>query len=190
MPSYARLRITIVFFFPSAHLSLHFWTTRKLIWRKKLCHFILYIFYHASLSTDFFHMWSQYRYYTLKLLHFSCVVFISSSSRGYRCLTGVSLSILFELWSQSYTHTPLLSPMYWAQWLLLYFLRPTATQNVTSIQCSLRVWLPLEWCSLLYMASRTLQTCSALVVVALLSSKETLDTSETQKWQLALVSSQ
>lgn len=66
MPSYARLGITI-FFFPSAHLSLHFWTTRKLIWRKKLCHFILYIFYHAFLNTDFFLMWSQYCYHTLKI---------------------------------------------------------------------------------------------------------------------------
>lgn len=65
---------------------------------------------------------------------------------------------------------------------LLHLLRLTAAQSVTSVRGSLWVWQPLEWHSLLYITSGTLQTCSALVVMALLSLKETLHTSKTQKW--------
>lgn len=121
------------------------------------------------------------------------------------CSSARPVHILFELWSQSYTHTspfsdvlgpvvasskvtalcflrPLPPEASWPS-RLLYFLWPTAAQSVTSVRCSLWVRLPLKWHSLLYMASGTLETCSALVVVALLSLKETLDTSKTQKWQ-------
>lgn len=136
MLSYAWLGITIVFFFLQ-HICPCISELLESSSEGRNCVILSYIFFIMHLSTliFFFRMWSQYRYHTLKLPHFSCVVFSSSSSRGHSCLTGVSLRILFELWSQSYTHTPHLSPMYWAQWLPAGRWLPSASWGL----CSLRL---------------------------------------------------
>lgn len=124
------------FFFPPAHPSLHFWTTKKRIWRKILCHFILYISYHASLNTDFFFWYvitvplSHFKIATLFLCGLQIVQF-TWVQLPHRCLFKHFIwTVILKL-----QHTPHLSPMYWAQWLPAARWLPSASWGL----CSLRL---------------------------------------------------
>lgn len=207
MPSYARLGITIVVFFLQ-HICPCISELLESSSEGRNCAILSYIFfYHASLNTDFFFSYvitiplSHFKITTLFLCGLQLVQF-TWAQLPHWCLFA---HFIWTVISKVHAHISpfsdvlgavaasskvtalcfLRSLLPEASWLsrLLYFIWPTAAQSVTSTKCSLWVWLPLEWHSLLYMASGTSQTCSALVVVALLSSKETLDTSKTHKCQ-------
>lgn len=193
-------------FSPAAHLSLHFWTPRKLIWRKKIVPFYPAYFLSCTSSHWFFFSsvitipLSHVKIATLFLCVLQLVQFTLAQLPHWHLFTHFIWTVVSKLCThltflqctgprgcQQQGDCPLLPEVSApeASWpsRLLDLLAPTAAQSVTSVRGSLWVWRPLEGRSLLYMTSGTLKTWSVLVVMALLSLKETLDTSKTQKWQ-------